>query len=251
LYEVAPWPEVLSYKEVVFLWWDRCKTELKIDYLPARKRSGLTANSLFLIAPFAGKRCVGENQCEEHANTEGGKSSSLQVWTWDESERFVSGICALKKHFDNQQSYAANKITCYGCNHPNSCRVDDVEHSVDFKGLVRNPDCQYQDRTLFLPTCPGCRFGHRKQRLDKSHTYDEGCRWGTIHHPATRRTREHPEQVGGVPRRGKHPREPRQPAEYDPTAGEVGGDSLAKELEDEAITPMPDFDDTERIRKQQ
>ena len=204
-------------------------------WLPARKHSGWLTSHPLLVRPFFGKVCKGSKQCREHAHVEGKNASQLQVWTWQESQLLVSGICALKTWYKNRWAhYPAPRcilgpsfpvrtevaLLCPGCKDP-AIRKNDIDHAADPNlpedQLTRHAECKWKDSgiPMWKPTCPACQLGHRKKRLHPSHNDDEGCRWHPKWCKTVRAAHTRPTATSGRPRHvrsGSAPREPRTPA---------------------------------------
>ena len=75
---------------------DQCRTGLvSANGGIIKKPTELVSNSEELLAPFIGLTC---NHDHVHAELAGSAMTrAAQVWTWDMSQRIVSGIIALKR----------------------------------------------------------------------------------------------------------------------------------------------------------
>jgi hypothetical protein len=102
LYQEEPWPKVLAHPSVVSLRWHRCQTGLKVGRLPAKKASRWVASHPLLIQGFEGRVC---NNRHQHASLLNDRAKACQVWTWEEAQLLISGICALKRHLEKQHAY--------------------------------------------------------------------------------------------------------------------------------------------------
>ena len=234
LYKEHPWPQVLNHEQVVVQRYDRCMAGLKAQFGPhkgmfIKKSSTMTASDPVLIQYFAPLQCTNRHA---HLQMKGdGKNlSACQVWTWEEANHVVSGICALKKQMGSPSSnFPVTRSTgsqarpgddtdgqplpqprgrdarapppeqsqCLGCKYRRA--RDDPSHSRQIG------QCGYPHDEPRHWKCPGCQ--NRKPRTSDDHTYIDGeCRL-TI--AAERQS---------APRRGHEPRDPRRRASDDPSA---------------------------------
>ena len=261
LYEEQPWPRVLRDSRVDQAKYDRCKAGLKVlsganKGLHIKKPSTMTASHPALLAPFRGLLCTNQHRHASDAPP-GMEASRLaikdsQVWTWEEANRVVEGICMLRRavsvrperaypinhdtvaraqpggvplpHGRDPRAVPKAESTCPGCNHVTRPR-NDWTHTREIG------QCSYPYDEPWIPTCESCI--RRLQREHHGHTGREGCR-NQI--KATRM---------GLPRQGRHPRDPARPATEDPTMGmpgtaeghELGADGEAAVEELEAARP--------------
>ena len=263
-----PWPDVLATPGVTRQLWDRCRTGLVFRDKPCRKTSEMVGSCPQIVAPFHGLRC---NCTVQHAQACGDGSQALQLWTWDEAQRVVAGICAVKKlyHEANRISRAhvahsypsigtgpddpdlparpgrpPKWTSCPGC--VRRRRDNDTDHAIDGRG-ARNPNCKFIGKgiDIWYPDCPGCKEPrkHRSKGGANGHNYEMGkCRWAPTEF--TSRFRESKGKQLGKPSSGHHPREPRVPAEAEPTAGlpaHDGEQELGKDDEELAKSmPLPE-----------
>ena len=94
LYLEFPWPLVTSHHTVLKEIVDQCMTgQTGPDGGLARKRTGFTANSPYLVKPLAKFKCDGSH---EHESLDGGRSEKCKLWTWTLSKAVVDGIILLK-----------------------------------------------------------------------------------------------------------------------------------------------------------
>ena len=234
LYREYPWTQVLNHEQVVVQRYDRCMAGLRAQFGPnkgmfIKKSSTMTASDPVLVQYFAPLQCTNRHT---HLQMKGdGKNlSACQVWTWEEANHVVSGICALKKQMGSPSSnFPVTRSTgsqaqpgedtdgqvppqprgrdprappmeqsqCVGCKHRRA--RDDPSHSRQIN------ECSYPYDEPRYWKCPGCQ--HRKPRSSDEHTYIDGeCRLTVA---AERQS---------APRRGHEPRNPRRRASDDPTA---------------------------------
>ena len=75
--------------------------------MPIKKASTMTASHECLVEPFVACQCDGSH---EHLRMDGESENlkACQVWTWDEANRVVAGIVALKRHL-TQESYPVRR----------------------------------------------------------------------------------------------------------------------------------------------
>ena len=209
LYAEAPWPEVRTDDRVVSQVFDQCRTNQRAaDGKLAKKPTELVASDEALLRPFRNLRCNGRHI---HANTEGGASAALQVWSWDFAGRVVDGIRLLKIKIGRTrtgEAYPAVEadpeappVSCPGCRV--NCRKTDPRHNRD-PAVCRHPLVQSIEWD-----CVGCSAG--KPRQHTSHDYMPGvCQWAAA------------QERRGHTRTRAHPRPPRRRASADPTAGLEG-----------------------------
>ena len=233
LYLEHPWPEVFNHGHTVTQKYDRCMAGLKAQYGPhkgmsIRKSSTMTASHPALVKYFVSLQCTHRHQ---HLQMKGDPKnlSACQVWTWEEANYVVSGICALKKAMGSPSSSYPVRATgsqaqpgeeaqgdppsaprgrdprappmeqspCVGCKHRRA--RDDPSHNRTIG------ECSYPYHEPRIWTCPGCQW-HRP-RSSEAHTFLPGeCRLTVA------------SERQSAPRRGHHPREPRRRASDDPTA---------------------------------
>ena len=81
---------------VIAIVFDQCRTGLVTAQGGIiRKPTELVSNSEELLTPFIGLTCRGDPVHVELAGS--AMTTAAQVWTWDLSQRIVSGIIALKR----------------------------------------------------------------------------------------------------------------------------------------------------------
>ena len=212
LYEEQPWPSVLKLPGVVSLVIHQCMTDQRASCGNlAKKPTGFVANSPILLKPLQRFKC---DNSHPHADLSGGKSRPLQLWTWKLATAIADGICALIKQQKAKPTFpvaATNtepptpddelpvgSLTkepwrlCPGCLH----RKD--KHD---KSHTRVPHiCKHPLEEDVEWTCPGCK--KHANISHKSHNYKLGqCKWF-----------ESEDRMQGKPRKGKHPRPPKQNA---------------------------------------
>lgn len=170
------------------------------------------ANHPKLIEPFHGCRCDGSHT---HDTLNGGRAKACETWPWAMARKICEGVILLRTHLQSscqpqQAAYPAVGTDtredpgipgteswrgCPGCRGRQA--KTDPRHSR-IRGICLWPDVQ-----PIIWGCPAC--ARHKPHGHPSHTYDMNCKHAVITH----RT--------GVPRSGRHPRPPDQPASTSPT----------------------------------
>ena len=218
LYLQTPWPQVLSDPRVSQCRFDRCMLGL-----PSKAPSTITASHPSLLFPFRNRCCEGK-----HVHT---SVATSHWWTWFEASYVMAGISHLfgtlvdtevayprvsaEQQTDNDPPPAApaarprgrdhraqpmGESDCLGCRRRRA--RDDPEHNR----VVGQCSYPYDESVTYK--CPAC-----KAHLGRSanHTYIPGeCRMTVA------------QERKSAPRKGRAPRDPRQPASDEPTAGLPG-----------------------------
>ena len=191
----------------------------------AKKRTGFTANSPYLLKPLAPFKCDGSHV---HEQLDGGKADKCKLWTWTLSRAIVSGILLLKTalelgydgHYYSSVEDEAIFAVLYPVSEtqteakPKPTKVEPFPNCPGCRGHVAASDkrhtripgeCRYPDTPTVEYSCPGCR--KNKPAGHEDHTYVDGeCRQVSI---ASR---------GYTERKGKHPRPPTTKAQKCPTS---------------------------------
>lgn len=207
LYEEYPWNIVCYLPSTLCMTIHQCMLgQLGPNGLPAKKPTDIIANHPKLLEPFKNDQC---DRSHTHDTLDGGNAKSCEVWPWAFAKRVCDGIIMLKAHLETsinpeQLAYPIRATDtaegasagdeswrrCPGCRGRQG--KTDPRHN-----RVRG-ECLWPDVRPIIWGCQGCKqhkpYGH------PLHTHEENCKHAVIAH----RT--------GVPRSGRHPRAPSQPA---------------------------------------
>ena len=178
------------------------------NFLPAKKPTDIMANHHLLLKLLVPARCDGSHQ---HDQMDGGCAKDCELWPWKLANKIASGIAMLKQHLQESMPDIPTEVfptvgtdmhsgehvadpeswrRCPGCRGRQS-KFDPRHNRVE-------GECKWPHVTAKSWSCPGCQK-HRSFG-DSMHTLDETCKHAVLSH----RT--------GVPRSGRHPRAPAQPA---------------------------------------
>ena len=208
LYEEHPWNIVCYLASTLCVTIHQCMLgQVGPNNLPAKKPTDIMANHPKLLEPFKNVQC---DRSHQHDTLDGGTAKACEQWPWALAKKVCYGIILLKVHLEtsidhDQFAYPTRGTDtssgrdpvldeswrrCPGCRGRQS--KTDPRHN-----RVRG-ECLWPDVEPIVWGCIGCRqhkpYGH------PAHTHDEDCKHAVIIH----RT--------GVPRTGRHPRPPSQPA---------------------------------------
>jgi len=227
LYQEHPWPKVLQHPTVLKEIVDQCMTgQTGPEGGLAKKRTGFTANSPYLLKPLAPFKCDNSHQ---HEQLDGGKADKCKLWTWKLAKAIVSGIellkLAHKLGFDGHYYSTVEDEAIFADLYPvdsgnqteekpkskkvepfSNCPGCRNHHAKTDPRHIRTPgECRYPDTKVIEYSCPGCK--RNKPVAHEDHTHIDGeCK----HISTTIR--------GYSERKGKHPREPTKKATKCPTS---------------------------------
>jgi len=279
------WPAVLKHPPVEQVVYHRCRCGLKVQQgqhkgLFIKKPSTMTVSCPELGDPFRNKQCLGNH---EHLSGKGNPAplSQAQVWTWKEAELVVEGCLSVRRRHARGGN-RVRPISAFPAKHNPEQRpwirpdgsIDRTKIAHAASGGAPTPGVR-DPRAPPMATSPclGCSslryrgdIDHNRKVGECSYPYDEPDIWACdacllhrnrLHHTHTQKVGECKWPL--VPlraahkRKGKHPRDPAQPASDDPTAnapgtssaGELGADAEQAvsdaeraQMEDEALEQL-------------
>ena len=164
---------------------------------PAKKPTTFVSNSTIVLSHLTKFVCPGTH---EHELLEGGKAKFCQVWPWPLANAIVDGILELKQSFVYPTVEGTTQTGSAG---PARDDEDPFRKCPGCRGRVSKSDarhtcirgeCRWPDEETVSWDCIGCQR-HRPASHD-SHTYGPDCKHAIIPHRK------------GVPRTGRHPRQP-------------------------------------------
>ena len=131
----------------------------------ARKRTGFTSNSPYLLKPLAKFKCDGSH---EHENLDGGRSEQCKLWTWKMSSAVVDGILLLKHAI--LEGYDGSYLSV------EELTVGEPPERGTFPAASTSTEKDPKPSKLQYQKCPGCK-GHQSKTDDRHSRIPGECRF--------------------------------------------------------------------------